>query len=156
MRVDTALLPPMDEYPFALVFDRYLDNTRLRLRRVEKNGETIYKLGKKYGLSEAGEPVITIYLTRAEYDIFSRLPGQDLAKRRTYFDWQGNRFALDTFGAASPLVLCECEAASAEAVRRVVFPPFCVEEVTGDERYFGSNLAASLASPFADLPPIVP
>jgi hypothetical protein len=69
------------------VVDRYLPDTRLRLRRMEplRGGETIYKLGKK----EVSAPpdfsrmtITTIYLSPSEYEQLAALPANMLHKRR--------------------------------------------------------------------------
>jgi hypothetical protein len=71
----------------SLILDRYLDGTRLRLRRMTSgDGSVVYKLGQKIPL-EGSERLAhtTMYLDEAERAALSVLPGRVLRKVRHHF-----------------------------------------------------------------------
>lgn len=127
------------------IADRYLDGTRLRLRRISDAGSVVFKLGQKVR-AEPGDPflvwVTTLYLTAEEYRRLSALPAAVLVKSRRRVDHHGTRFAVDEFaGALRGLVLAETELPGAEAGLPGGLPPWLGREVTSDERYTGAALA---------------
>lgn len=145
MLVDATLLPSLEPVPFVSITDRYLDGGRLRLRKmVASDGTTQFKLCKKYGHTSAYvEPITNLYLTQAEYEVLTSLPGNTLYKRRYRYTFDGHTFGLDQFeGELTGLYLCEKEAPSVEELAAIIFPPFCVEDVTADPAYSGAALAA--------------
>lgn len=75
--VDLDAIGPLEDVPFRRIVDRSIHGTRLRLRRVEDDGETLYKLGQK----ENGR-ITNIYLNQAEYNLLAELPANVLVKRR--------------------------------------------------------------------------
>jgi CYTH domain-containing protein len=116
-----------------LIDDRYVRDSRLRLRAVTSDDEVVYKLGQKVPI--AGRPSAvwhtTIYLTSQEYELFADLPAHQLSKRRHHVDGG----CVDEFlGALRGLVLME-------GPRPVPCPPGGVE-VTDDARFRGGSLAA--------------
>lgn len=145
--VRAELLPDLKSLPCKVIEDRYLAAGRIRLRKITPcdGGVVVYKLCKKYGMTgTCAEPITNIYLTEAEFESFRSLPGRDLVKRRYRYDYLGVHFSIDEHtGEHAGLYLCECEAASMEALMAVVFPDFAVEEVTGREGYQGANLAGA-------------
>lgn len=145
MRIPAELLPDLSEVTYAEIEDRYLESGRLRLRKITEAGatESIYKFCKKYGATDRyEEPIVNIYLTKAEYESLRVLPGYDLRKRRYRYEYQGRRFSIDAHtGRWSGLYLCECEATSTAALLEIAFPPFAVEDVTHDPSYSGAALA---------------
>lgn len=63
-----------------------------------------------------------------------------LEKRRYIVDYAGKKWEVDEFmGHLSPLVLAEIELASED--ERYDLPPFIGKNVTGDPRYYNSNLS---------------
>lgn len=129
---------------YVQINDRYLDQTRLRLRMmVPSNGDpTTYKLCKKYGGSAlVSEPIVNIYLDQSEYEMLTVLPGHQVSKRRYHLYWQGSRFGVDIFaGALAGLVLCEVEAPTLVELAAITAPPWVRTEVTHDSRFTGGNL----------------
>lgn len=119
---------------FVDIEDRYLANTRLRLRRVIDGGATTYKLGHKIRLDEHRCSAVlhtTCYLDATEFALLLELPGATLTKRR----WRLGTLAVDVFGGPlTGLVLLEGQ--------RPVGTPDGAVEVTDDERFCGGSLAA--------------
>ena len=121
--------------------DRYLDGTRLRLRRMALvGGPTQLKLTQKVpdadGRGRQGE-ITTLYLSEAEHAALARMPGAALTKSRLSIAPYG----IDVFhGALAGLFLAEVEFASVEAAAALVPAGFCRAEVTADRRFTGGEL----------------
>ena len=121
--------------------DRYIDGTRVRLRRMsERNGPTVLKLTQKLPLpgphGKQGA-LTTLYLTEDEHAAFAKLPGATLRKTRLSI----TPYGVDVFaGPLEGLVLAEVEfdsVAESEAFRPAAF---CRAEVTEDRRFTGGEL----------------
>ncbi|MEO0468344.1 MAG: hypothetical protein AAF206_01890 [Bacteroidota bacterium] len=77
--------PPddLEQFPCKSIHDLYLNGSRMRLRKTISEHQTIFKLSKKIPLPEPNSQWIsTIYLSEAEYNLFSILPGDQLRKKR--------------------------------------------------------------------------
>ncbi len=77
----------LESDPFIRIIDRYIPETRLRLRRMKSpEGDTItLKLGQKYQPEDfdAQQTIMTnMYLNEAEYQVLRRLGGAQINKRR--------------------------------------------------------------------------
>src|SRR5262245_53221495 len=97
------------------IADRYLDGTRLRLRRMaEVGGATQLKLTQKLPDRDGGPrqgELTTIYLSEAEHAAFARLPAATLDKSRV----STPPYVVDVFhGELAGLFLAEAEFASVE------------------------------------------
>ncbi len=137
--VDAALCPlPPDHVS---IEDRYIDGTRLRLRRMTDSGDgrVVLKLTKKYDAADpAARPIVTAYLTGGEYAVFAALPARIVVKRRYAVD----DFSVDVFDDPTGLpIIAEIECASAEALAAVVPPTWTRREITRDAAYQGAHLA---------------
>jgi CYTH domain-containing protein len=132
---------PDDVVPKARIEDRYVDGTRLRVRRVAlADGSVVWKFGQKVRVDEDDPSEVwltNLYLDEAEYELLAALPGHDLVKER--FDWPGTGCSVDVF--ADGLVLAEAERTDRAALDAVDAPPGAVREVTQDDRYSGGRLA---------------
>jgi CYTH domain-containing protein len=121
--------------------DRYLDGTRLRLRRMARvGGPTQLKLTQKLpdadGRGRQGE-LTTLYLSEAEHAALEGMPAAALSKSRLSIAPYG----VDVFhGALAGLFLAEVEFASVEAAAALVPAAFCRAEVTADRRFTGGEL----------------
>jgi hypothetical protein len=118
------------------IVDRYLDGTRLRLRRVEEldgTGPAVHKLTQKLPGDPWGE-LTTIYVSEHEYALLSALPAAVLVKER----WSVPPLGYDVFrGALEGLVLVEFE----DDVTAAAFVPAAgLGEVTHDVRFEGGAL----------------
>ncbi len=130
------------------ILDRYLHDSRLRLRRMDAldGSETVFKLGKK----EVPEPphfsrmtITTIYLSPSEYRQLAVLPADELRKRRYSVEEGGRLWSVDVFGGANDgLILAETDyATEAEMAEALELPDWIDREVSDDERYTGARLA---------------
>jgi CYTH domain-containing protein len=121
--------------------DRYLDRTRLRLRRMAQvGGPTQLKLTQKVPDPDGARQgaITTIYLSEAEHAAFARLPAAALSKSRLSIAPYG----VDVFhGELAGLVLAEVEFASAEEAATLAPAAFCRAEVTADRRFTGGELS---------------
>ena len=134
--------------------DRYVPNTRLRLRQAIEtaagNGgpdRIVYKLTQKVPGPD-GEPglITTMYLDAAEYAALSRLPAATLHKARLSIPPLG----VDVFeGPLRGLVLAEAEFDDDVSMSDFAAPPGAIAEVTGDQRLSGGRLAMTTASQLA-------
>jgi CYTH domain-containing protein len=149
-RIDPARRPPVDAFEFVDIDDRYLTGTRLRLRRMTRSdGWTACKLTKKYEAERPeARPIVTTYLTEAEYALFAALPARPLRKRRYHVPLEGRYWSLDLFeGALEGLEVVEIEAPDETALAALVPPQWATKEVTHDARYQCGALAQSNALP---------
>jgi CYTH domain-containing protein len=128
--------------------DRYLEGTRLRLRRVEAADGTVValKLGQKFSDAVHGAGLSTtmtnLYLTEPEYELLQRLGGRPIVKRRYAYIDGAQGFSIDAFEAAlEGLVLAEVEFDSAAAAGALPVPGFAVAEVTDEPFFTGGRLA---------------
>jgi len=147
--VDATARPPLDDAEFTLIEDRYVDGTRLRVRRMTRGERTVLKLTKKYA-SERPEarPIVTAYLTENEYAVFAALPARTLTKRRYNLAIDRRYWSLDLFdGALAGLELVEAEATDEAALAALVPPAWATKEVTHDPRYQCGALAQTHAIP---------
>jgi adenylate cyclase len=133
---------PADASP-ALIDDRYIDGTSIRLRRLTADGETVWKLTQKVR-ADPGDPtsvaITNLYLTADEYDVFAALPAAPLRKVRHVCPVDRTRFVVDVFsGELTGLQLAEVEVA--DLTSPLALPDWVGEEVTYDDRYSGGRLA---------------
>jgi CYTH domain-containing protein len=126
------------------LLDRYIDGTRLRLRRAESGGEVIYKLGQKVRVAPDDPELLgltNIYLARNEYEVLAVLAAAEVRKTRWHLGSPSRVFAVDEFhGRLAGLVLVEVELDEAED--RLSPPSFVAAEVTNDDRFSGGWLAS--------------
>ncbi len=139
--VREEMMPALASVPRRIVEDKYIRGGRLRLRAMFTNGaETIYKLGKKYGREGADpERVVSIYLTKLEYENLLALPGATLRKVR-YSVENGSLDVLE-YPSAAGVAIFEVEFPSQSAASAYVPPAFVGEEVTFNVGYSGYALA---------------
>jgi CYTH domain-containing protein len=128
------------------VEDRYLQGTRLRLRRVRESGQPdVLKLGQKIRFDEHDPSTLahtTLYLDAGEYDVLAALPADTVTKTRHHVPLDGGHvLAVDRFHAAlDGLVLAELDL-GADRVLPPTLPHGLGPDVTHDERFSGATLA---------------
>jgi CYTH domain-containing protein len=149
--VDPSARPALEGSDCIAIEDRYLESTRMRLRRMwePKTGWCSYKLTKKYDCEDSSiRPIVTAYLTADEYALFRVLPGRDLAKRRFRISLGGQVWSLDLFAKSlAGLELVEAETADNAALAALVPPAWTIKEVTHDPRYQCGSLAVTHTIP---------
>lgn len=147
--VDKTARPALEGMDFTLIEDRYLVDTRLRLRRMIGGARTVVKLTKKYETERPeARPVVTAYLTEAEHAVLAALPARTMRKRRYHLPIDGRWWSLDLFeGALAGLELVEAEAADEAALAALVPPSWATKEVTHDPRHQCGSLAQTNAIP---------
>lgn len=140
-----AAVPPGDPVRITVLCDRYIDGTRIRLRKATETAagatSTIYKLTQKVPAPD-GTPglITTFYLNHDEYRRLASLPAGVLVKTR----YSLPPFAVDVFAASRQgLILAELELATGEDPRDRPAPELAVAEVTGDLRFTGGSLVAT-------------
>lgn len=131
------------------IHDRYIENTQLRLRRIEPTGggEAIFKLGQKHAPSPpdfSRTTITNMYLSAREYDVLAALPARELRKIRRLLRDHGRVFSVDAFeGELAGLVLAEVELEThAELSEPLDLPSWVIREVSDDARFTGGSLAA--------------
>lgn len=136
------------------VTDRYIIDTRLRLRRMVRaqNGECVFKFGQKYRgpLQSQGETTMTnMYLNDEEYHCLSQLDARGIIKKRYRHIHGRLEYGIDVFdGELEGLILAEIECETEQDFERLEIPPFAVKEVTGELFFTGGNLAAMTREEF--------
>lgn len=136
-------IPDLSETAFRLIEDLYLDDTRLRLRKItHRDGDMQYKLCKKYP-GEADDPlaIVNIYLTSQEYALLSTLAGKGVRKKR--YDIVASAHCIDVFDDhLAGLILCEFEAESAAGLGTFAPPPWIGRDISDDPFFAGGHLAS--------------
>ncbi len=131
-----------------IITDRYLPNTRLRLRHMKpiSGKEDIYKLTQKYRSETQNTYEATItntYLSEAEYSLFEALEARILRKKRYPYTLQNHSFSIDVFeGRHQGLILAEMELEEKVGAYEFVLPSFALKDVTNDPFFTGGNLTA--------------
>jgi CYTH domain-containing protein len=149
-RIEPSLRPSLEGLNLVVIEDRYLTGTRLRLRRMTRgDGWTACKLTKKYETDRPEtRPIVTTYLTEAEYAVFAALPGLPIRKRRYHVPVDGRYWSLDLFeGSLAGLELVEIEAPDEAVLTALVPPSWTTKEVTHDPRYQCGSLVQTNAIP---------
>ena len=140
------------------ISDRYIKNTRLRLRRMEPihGGDTIFKLGNKdvpVPPDFSRMTITNIYLSPTEYAVLSELEAHELHKVRHALEYDGRIFSVDVFDVhLTGLVLAELSFESADEMdQKIDLPPWIGNEVSNDIRFTGGALASLTADQAAKL-----
>ncbi len=153
--VDPAARPDLGGLPFTLIEDSYLCGTRMRLRRMTDSVTHMItcKLTKKYEAADPlARPIVTAYLTEAEYAAFLVLPSCKLTKRRIKLSHSAHVFSLDQFdGALDGLELLEIESDSSDGLKAIEPPHWIVAEVSEDSAFQGGSLARREVAKLAEL-----
>lgn len=123
------------------ITDRYIDGTRLRLRRMsDSDGTAVFKLTQKLNHGAAGAfqgTLTTMYLSEAEHGVLSALSAHVLEKVRHSVPPIG----IDVFkGDLAGLIMAEAEFGSAEEAAAFEPSSWLVHEVTSDSRFTGGAL----------------
>ena len=128
-----------------LISDHYLNDSTLRLRRLEEEGEPpVFKLGQKVRLGGDGPLTIahtTMYIAENEFNSLLALPSKVLVKKRSIFPLGDLHLAVDVFeGELTGLSLAEVDLGE-DFTTHDPLPFEKMIEVTFDERFTGGKLA---------------
>lgn len=132
-------IPPLEEVIPRLIIDKYLDGCSLHLRTVfTADTNPVFKLGKKFRGADGVHYSTTIYLSEAEYQVLSNLPGTTIRKQR-YSLCSG---ALDRYENPDlPYAIFELEFMNSPAAAGYLPPRFVAQEITGNSHYTGYAIA---------------
>ena len=128
-----------------LIDDLYITGTQLRLRDVtDPDGAPVWpRLTRKVEIDASHRLITSIYLDKAELELFRHLPGQHVQKTRTVVMVSDQRMAVDAFtGTLQGLILAEAEFADDEAMNAFSPPRWVTREVTHEPLFSGGNLSA--------------
>lgn len=141
--VDPKLAATLDLRDPIHIADRYIEDTRLRLREMRMDGRTVWKLTKKYDCDDPlARPIVTAYLSSDEYSRLIALPATTIEKTRFRYTYGGHDFSVDRFGGLlSRLMLAELEIEDETVLRAVTDPEWALRDVSDDPRYQGGHLA---------------
>lgn len=131
--------------------DKYLDETRIRVRRVKNDQLIQYKLTKMLELGQPDAPIhwiSTIYLSQPEFAIFQKLPGVAYQKRRYYLDDEsGNTIGVDEINLSQGTIwIAEVEFDNAEEMNGYQFPLEYDREISGEAAFSGYELAKGMSN----------
>lgn len=101
--VDRTACPDLSAHAHVLIEDRYIDGTRLRLRRTtdSASGEQLFKLTKKYDTGDPlARPIVTAYL-RASIGFSKACPRR--GSRSADIIWSTESADSVSIGSAVPL-----------------------------------------------------
>ncbi len=128
------------------IFDNYIENTRLRLRRtrVPDTREQTWQMGHRFPAAEnslAVWKIAEIFLHEDEYAPFEGFEGREIRKNRYFYDLDDKNVLIDVFlgelwGLNLALVIFETE----EEMQHFEPPPFAILEVTNDAFFLGDKL----------------
>lgn len=141
--VEPSRLPELTHLPCRHIEDCYIEQSLLRLRRIQApDGEVAYKLCKKYGRGDTlANPITNLYLSPEEYLALSTLPGLRVHKQR--YAMEGG--AIDVYASAPALAIFEIDFDDEQSAANYLPPPFVGREITDDSTYSGAALAARFA-----------
>jgi CYTH domain-containing protein len=135
-------------------FDNYIENTRLRLRRIRvpQTKEQSWIMEHRFPADENNLAVwklSEVFLREDEYKIFEHLEGREIRKNRYFYELDDKRIDLDVFlGALWGLNTARICFDSEEQMEHFEAPSFAVFEVTNDKFFTGENLVGKT---FADV-----
>jgi CYTH domain-containing protein len=132
--------------PHLQIFDNYIENTRLRLRRVRipHTREQTWQMEHRFPAAEnnlAVWKIAEVFLHEDEYAVFERFEGREIRKNRYFYELDDKKILIDVFlGALWGLNLALVTSETEEEMEYFEAPPFAVLEVTNDKFFSGENL----------------
>jgi CYTH domain-containing protein len=154
LRFLLAEIPPGHIERAAEILDRYLEGTRLRLRKTiertaEHGAQVFYKLTQKVPAPDGSPGLITtVYLSEDEYERLATIPALVLEKTRFSIP----PFVVDVFGGQrAGLFLAEAELTTNLEVRHFAAPQWAIADVTNDVRFTGGRIVTTNAIELATL-----
>ena len=128
------------------LFDNYIENTRLRLRKMRDPSTKTWTrvLQQRFSMDEDHGTVsklAEIDLNDVEYAAFDRLIGREIRKNRYFHEVDLVSVAFDVFlGPLWGLITARVDFETREAMEDYIPPPIFIFEVSNDPFFFGENL----------------
>ena len=137
-----AELPNLKVLDHCTIVDKYITQSRLRLREVIRSDDVRYKLTKKYGKSTSiSEPVVNIYLDKVEFNLLNQLEGNIVRRHRYYIEKSGTTLSINVTKGLPTII--EAEFISESEAYEFVPPRFCGEEVSANSSFEVASLIQS-------------
>lgn len=130
------------------IFDNYIENTRLRLRRVRvpQTKEQSWMLEHRFPADEnnlAIWKISEIFLREDEYRVFERFEGREIRKNRYFYELDDQQIAVDLYlGDLWGLITAKARFETEDEMKHFEAPPFAVHEITNNYFFAGENLVA--------------
>lgn len=128
------------------IFDNYLPNTRIRLRKVRDPATNAWTkvLQQRFPAVE-GEYAVTklseIYLNESEYAVFEIFEGRELRKNRYFHEFDGVSITFDVYlGDLLGLSTARVDFDSIDRMKAFETPAFAIFEITNAPFFLGENL----------------
>ena len=134
------------------LFDNYIENTRLRLRKVRDPYTKAWTriLQQQFSVSDNQYAVskrAEIYLNDAEYGVFERFEGREIRKNRYFHEFDRMPFVFDIYlGDLWGLNTARVNFETSDQVEAFIPPPFAVFEITNDPFFWGQTLVSKTFS----------
>lgn len=128
------------------IFDNYIENTRLRLRRVRvpHTKEQSWTLEHRFPVDENDRgcwKISEMFLHENEYQIFERFEGREIRKNRYFFELDDKQIAIDLYlGELWGLVTAKAGFETEAEMKHFEAPVFAIHEITNDAFFSGENL----------------
>lgn len=128
------------------LFDNYIENTRVRLRRIrDPYSKTWTRILQQRFAESAEQPGVLqlaeIYLNDDEYAAFERFEGREIRKNRYFQEAEGVSLAFDIYlGGLWGLNTARVDFETREQMREFVPPEFAAFEITSEPFFMGENL----------------
>lgn len=145
-------LKPADSH--LQIFDNYIENTRIRLRKIRQpeTKEWTRVLEQIVPFNDNGFAKIKmsqILLSETEYRTFEIFKGREIRKNRYFYDLAGREFEIDIFlGALWGLNIAKLHFETEDKLKNFELPEFSVLEITNDRFFMGESL---INKSFADV-----
>ena len=143
--LDSDCLRDKDVKETKKITDKYLSDTKLRLRVVVKNKETIYKLTQKEELNPAKKGILkinTLYLSQAEFEKINIIEGIEIEKTRHLIEIDQIKIGVDRINLnGKELFIAEVEFETEVEMNTFSMPLPHMKEITGIEKYSGYEIA---------------
>ena len=128
------------------IFDNYLPNTRLRLRKMRNphTGEWTRILQQRFPVAEGEYGVnklAEIYLNECEYAVFEQFEGREVRKNRYFHEYDNMSVVFDVYlGPPMGLTTAKFVFDDLGKMDAFVAPPFASIDITEDPFFLGENL----------------
>ena len=138
------------------LFDNYIENTRMRLRKTRDpySNSWTWVLQQHIRASDGEHPfakLSEIHLNEAEYEVLERFEGREIRKNRYFHEFDQSSFTFDVYlGGLFGLCTTRADFEGRESMEDFVPPPFAIFDVTTDPFFNGENLVTRRFSDVRD------